>query len=110
MTVVVSGIAHELLPRAYQGASSVLVGFVGFSHDPLRSELGSDSVDGDNRDVISFVSWIGLDRRISVGQSGFRRLDLMLRVAPTRIIRGFWSRLATVNQEVGSLEGCLGQA
>ena len=80
------------LPRGDFGVvpwyPSLFVGFVGVDSDQRRSEFGSSSVDDDGRDVIVFVSWIGLDRRISFGRSGFGRLDLMLRVAPTHIIEG----------------------
>ena len=91
VTIVFVGIVRGPLPRVCRGASSMSVSFVVLSRDPLRSELGFGSVDVDGRDAISFVSWIGLDRWISVGRSGFGRLDLMLRVAPTCIVRGFRS-------------------
>ena len=75
----------------HHGALCVLVIFVGFCRDQLQLELGFSSVDDDGQDVISFVFWIGLDQWILVGRSGFSRLDLMLCVAPTRIVRGFQS-------------------
>ena len=67
VTIVFVGIVRGLLPRVDRGASSVLVRFVEFGRDPLRSGLGFRSVNGDSCSVISFVSRIDLDRRISVG-------------------------------------------
>ena len=97
-------------PHVCQGAFSLLVNFIGFSRNQLRSGLSFGSVDSDGQDVIDFVFWIGLDWQISFGRSGFGRLDLMLCIVPTRIVRGFRSRLATVNREVSSLEVRSGQA
>ena len=83
--VVVVDIVRGLLPRVCRGAFSLSVDSIGFSRDQLRSGLSFGSVEDDGWNLTDFASWIGLDRRISVGRSGFGRLDLMLRVEPTRI-------------------------
>ena len=89
--VVFVGIIRRSLPRVCRDAFLLSVNFVGIGRDQLQSEFSFDGVDEDSRNVASFVSWIGLDRRISFGRSGFGRLDLMLRIEPTHIVGASWS-------------------